>query len=65
MGILDRLRHKAQETQDPGERQRIAHDETADAFADTPQRSAMQRAELTDDDRRAADQMTAEGDPWD
>ncbi|MGW4652434.1 hypothetical protein [Kitasatospora sp. NPDC004289] len=65
MGILDRFRHKAQDTLDPSERQRLAHDEAADAFADTPQRSAMERIESTEDDRRAADQMTAEGDPWD
>ncbi|GAA1196192.1 hypothetical protein F4556_004705 [Kitasatospora gansuensis] len=65
MGILDRLRHKAHETVDPAERQRLAHDEAADAFPDTAQRSAMHKAEPTEEDRRAAEEMTAEGDPWD
>lgn len=65
MGILDRLRHKAQHPEDPAERQRLAHDEAADAFPETSERSAMQKAEPTEEDRRAAEDMTAEGDPWD
>jgi len=67
MGIFDRFRHKAPEAADPAERAALAHDEAADAFGDTAEKAREQaaRTELTDEDRRAAENMTAEGDPWD
>ncbi|MCU7824650.1 hypothetical protein [Kitasatospora sp. DSM 101779] len=68
MGIFDRFRHKAHESGDPAGRAALAHDEAADAFGDTAEKSRMEaqhQAEQMEDDRRAAADMTAEGDPWD
>lgn len=68
MGIFDRFRSKAHEQVDPAERAALAHDEAADAFAVDVERSSEQAPkppQLTEEDRRAAENMTAEGDPWD
>lgn len=74
MGIFDRFRAKPHETADPSERAALAHDEAADAFDGAPGRSAPAdrpsaarppQAEQMEEDRRAAADMTAEGDPWD
>jgi hypothetical protein len=68
MGILDRLRGKAHHHEDPAERAALAHDEAADAFAVDVEKRAGQEPEptkMTEEDRRAAENMTAEGDPWD
>ncbi|MFG2822943.1 hypothetical protein ACGFX4_26360 [Kitasatospora sp. NPDC048365] len=69
MGIFDRFRHKAQPADaDPAQRAALAHDEAADAFGDSTEKarqSAERDAELTEQDRQAARDMTAEGDPWD
>ncbi|MFJ3218103.1 hypothetical protein ACIPLC_19545 [Kitasatospora sp. NPDC086801] len=77
MGIFDRFRHKAHEAtgQDATERAALAHDEAADAYSpeiertretretrESERRAAQQQEEA---DRRAAENMTAEGDPWD
>lgn len=68
MGIFDRFRHKAaQPAADPLERAALAHDEAADAFGDRAERAredAEQRIRQERDDREAAENMTAEGDPW-
>ncbi|WP_031069878.1 hypothetical protein [Streptomyces sp. NRRL WC-3742] len=67
MGIFDRFRHKAQETVNPSERAALAHDEAADAYSNDIERSrdTAEQKEQTEADRRAAENMTAEGDPWD
>ncbi|MGW4383834.1 hypothetical protein [Kitasatospora sp. NPDC004531] len=68
MGILDRFRHHpAPPAADPAERAALAHDEAADAFADPVERArdaAQRRVEQEREDREAAENMTAEGDPW-
>ncbi|MDH6707002.1 hypothetical protein P3T27_003731 [Kitasatospora sp. MAA19] len=71
MGIFDRFRHKAHEAtgQDAAERAALAHDEAVDAYSSEVERTretreAEQRAAQEEDDRRAAENMTAEGDPW-
>ncbi|WP_354640622.1 hypothetical protein [Kitasatospora camelliae] len=70
MGIFDRFRAKAHETESPADRAALAHDEAADAFGDQTERVRDQAAEQKaadrdEQDRRAAADMTAEGDPWD
>ncbi|MFD9126763.1 hypothetical protein [Kitasatospora sp. NPDC059571] len=68
MGIFDRFRAKAHDLVSPGDRAAIAHDEAADAFGDKAERmraDAQHVAEQRAEDRRAAADMTAEGDPWD
>jgi len=69
MGIFDRFRGKAHEHMDPAQRAALAHDEAADAFAVDVEKKASEETpgttELTEQDRRAAEDMTAEGDPWD
>ncbi|RKE19187.1 hypothetical protein [Streptomyces sp. TLI_171] len=68
MGIFDRFRHKAAEPgAEPPERAALAHDEAADAFGDQVERArddAERRIRQERDDRQAAENMTAEGDPW-
>ncbi|MFJ2867234.1 hypothetical protein [Kitasatospora sp. NPDC087314] len=71
MGIFDRFRHKTHEAtgQDAAERAALAHDEAVDAYSPEVERTretreAEQRAAQEEDDRRAAENMTAEGDPW-
>ncbi|GAB2742413.1 hypothetical protein [Kitasatospora kifunensis] len=67
MGIFDRFRSKAHEHLDPAERAALAHDEAADAFAidiEKSAESAPAKPQLSDEDRLAAENMTAEGDPW-
>ncbi|MEU4118749.1 hypothetical protein AB0F71_30195 [Kitasatospora sp. NPDC028055] len=70
MGILDRIFHRTHEAtgQEAAERAALAHDEAADAYGDDVER-ARQTQERTaaqeEADRRAAENMTAEGDPWD
>ncbi|MGW2251540.1 hypothetical protein ACWCXH_15230 [Kitasatospora sp. NPDC001660] len=72
MGILDRIFHRGHEAaagSDAGERAALAHDEAADAYSDDIERTRElrereQRAQ-EEADRRAAENMTAEGDPWD
>ncbi|MER7750966.1 hypothetical protein [Kitasatospora sp. NPDC097643] len=72
MGIFDRFRHKAHEAtgQDATQRAALAHDEAADAYSDDVERTRETReverlAAQEEADRRAAENMTAEGDPWD
>ncbi|MFH9351385.1 hypothetical protein [Kitasatospora sp. NPDC017646] len=71
MGILDRLFHRPPQHESTGEgaqRAALAHDEAADAFGDDVERSREtqeRRAAQEEADRRAAENMTAEGDPWD
>ncbi|MGW3040885.1 hypothetical protein ACWC9T_12740 [Kitasatospora sp. NPDC001159] len=80
MGIFDRFRHKAHEAsedergsigrhqeQDAAQRAALAHDEAADAFSDEVERTRETQERLAQEeaDRRAAENMTAEGDPWD
>ncbi|MEE1785866.1 hypothetical protein PUR71_23615 [Streptomyces sp. SP17BM10] len=74
MGILDRIFHRGHEAAgaDVAERAALAHDEAADAYSDDIERtrgmreSEQQQARAQDEaDRRAAENMTAEGDPWD
>ncbi|GAA4999224.1 hypothetical protein [Kitasatospora paranensis] len=68
MGIFDRFRAKAHDLVSPGERSALAHDEAADAFGDTAEKTRMDaqhEADQSAEDRRAAADMTAEGDPWD
>ncbi len=68
MGIFDRFRSKAHEHADPAARAALAHDEAADAFAVDVEKKAEQtpmKPQPTDEDRLAAENMTAEGDPWD
>ncbi|MBD0676136.1 hypothetical protein [Streptomyces sp. CBMA156] len=70
MGIFDRLFHRPpQESvgQEAAERAALAHDEAADAYGDEVERSRDQQERLAQEeaDRRAAENMTAEGDPWD
>ncbi|MEU5387472.1 hypothetical protein ACFVT9_13205 [Kitasatospora cineracea] len=69
MGIFDRFRHKAaaQPPADSPERAALAHDEAADAFGDRVERArddAERRIRQEREDREAAENMTAEGDPW-
>ncbi|MFF0298290.1 hypothetical protein ACFYS8_30960 [Kitasatospora sp. NPDC004615] len=71
MGIFDRFRHHpAQPTAPPeesAERAALAHDEAADAFGDNVERArddAERRVQQEREDREAAENMTAEGDPW-
>ncbi|MER8103455.1 hypothetical protein [Kitasatospora sp. NPDC094016] len=76
MGIFDRFRHKAHEGtgQDAAERAAIAHDEAVDAYSPEIERAretqeareSERRARVAQEeaDRRAAENMTAEGDPW-
>ncbi|MFJ6383881.1 hypothetical protein ACIQI7_28235 [Kitasatospora sp. NPDC092039] len=70
MGIFDRLFHRPQQEstgQDAAQRAALAHDESADAYGDDTERGRDQRERLAQEeaDRRAAENMTAEGDPWD
>ncbi|GAA2745628.1 MULTISPECIES: hypothetical protein [Kitasatospora] len=68
MGIFDRFRHKSHETAVPADRAALAHDEAADAYSDRTERArqdAETDARMTEQDRQAAEDMTAEGDPWD
>ncbi|MEU9075002.1 hypothetical protein [Kitasatospora sp. NPDC048538] len=75
MGIFDRFRHKTHDTagQDATERAALAHDEAADAYSDEVERARGTReserlsaqSAQEEADRRAAENMTAEGDPWD
>ncbi|WP_441245987.1 hypothetical protein [Kitasatospora sp. McL0602] len=67
MGILDRLLHRPHETVDPAQRAALAHDEAADAFAVDVEKAAERTTPppMTEQDRQAASDMTAEGDPWD
>ncbi|MFD7900732.1 hypothetical protein ACFVSN_42695 [Kitasatospora sp. NPDC057904] len=74
MGILDRIFHRGHEAAGPDatERAALAHDEAADAYSDDIERTRemreSQRQQVQDQaeaDRRAAENMTAEGDPWD
>ncbi|MFD7644114.1 hypothetical protein ACFV4P_26095 [Kitasatospora sp. NPDC059795] len=68
MGIFDRFRnHPAEPAADPAERAALAHDEAADAFGDRAERArdeAERRVRQEREDRQAAENMTAEGDPW-
>ncbi|MFF7993670.1 hypothetical protein ACFZDG_28260 [Kitasatospora xanthocidica] len=76
MGIFDRLFHRPPQHEATGEdaaqRAALAHDEAADAFGDDIERArqsedrlARERLSQEEADRRAAENMTAEGDPWD
>ncbi|MFI9361648.1 hypothetical protein ACIG5E_11380 [Kitasatospora sp. NPDC053057] len=71
MGILDRLFHRPPQHESTGEdaaqRAALAHDEAADAFGDDVERSreTQEKRAQEEADRRAAENMTAEGDPWD
>ncbi|CAM5362803.1 hypothetical protein BOQ63_028660 [Streptomyces viridifaciens] len=71
MGILDRLFHRPPQPgsagEGPAQRAALAHDEAADAFGDDVERSreTEERRAQEEADRRAAENMTAEGDPWD
>ncbi|MFD5465816.1 hypothetical protein ACFWIQ_23715 [Kitasatospora sp. NPDC127059] len=71
MGILDRLFHRPPQHESTGpdaaERAALAHDEAADAFGEDIERTrdAQDRLAQEEADRRAAENMTAEGDPWD
>ncbi|MFJ8475335.1 hypothetical protein [Kitasatospora sp. NPDC094011] len=75
MGILDRLFHRPPQHeslgQEAAQRAALAHDEAADAYSDeversrdTQDRAARERVAQEEADRRAAENMTAEGDPW-
>ncbi len=69
MGIFDRFRHQeaAQPPADSPERTALAHDEAVDAFGDGVERArddAERRIRQEREDREAAENMTAEGDPW-
>ncbi|MFC8717474.1 hypothetical protein [Kitasatospora sp. NPDC057198] len=69
MGIFDRFRHQAAPpaATDTPERTALAHDEAADAFGDQVERArddAERRIRQDREDREAAENMTAEGDPW-
>ncbi|MEV7601032.1 hypothetical protein AB0O91_27060 [Kitasatospora sp. NPDC089797] len=75
MGILDRLFHRPPQHESTGQeaaqRAALAHDEAADAFGDDVERTrdaqervAQERMSQEEADRRAAADMTAEGDPW-
>ncbi|MFD4656633.1 hypothetical protein ACFWP2_13500 [Kitasatospora sp. NPDC058444] len=69
MGIFDRLFHRQQHEaagQETAQRAALAHDEAADAYGDDVERTREQQERLAqeEDDRRAAENMTAEGDPW-
>ncbi|MFH8382933.1 hypothetical protein ACH4E7_18585 [Kitasatospora sp. NPDC018058] len=71
MGIFDRLFHRPPQhestSEDATQRAALAHDEAADAFSNDVERSRETRERLAQEeaDRRAAENMTAEGDPWD
>ncbi|MFF9644583.1 hypothetical protein [Kitasatospora aureofaciens] len=71
MGILDRLFHRPPQSgstgEGPAQRAALAHDEAADEFGDDVERSreTEERRAQEEADRRAAENMTAEGDPWD
>ncbi|MEV7772524.1 hypothetical protein [Kitasatospora sp. NPDC086791] len=75
MGIFDRLFHRPPHEatgQDASQRAALAHDEAADAFRDDVERTrdtqegaVRERLSQEEADRRAAENMTAEGDPWD
>ncbi|KJS53138.1 hypothetical protein [Streptomyces rubellomurinus] len=70
MGIFDRLFHRAPHHEETGadaaQRAALAHDEAADAYTDDVERSreSQERTAQDEADRRAAENMTAEGDPW-
>ncbi|GAA2980232.1 hypothetical protein ACFVUY_25660 [Kitasatospora sp. NPDC058063] len=69
MGIFDRLFHRPQHEstgQEAAQRAALAHDEAADAYGNDVERTREQQERLAqeEDDRRAAENMTAEGDPW-
>ncbi|MFE7589400.1 hypothetical protein ACFU6K_08365 [Kitasatospora sp. NPDC057512] len=69
MGIFDRLFHRPQHEsvgQEAAQRAALAHDEAADAYGDDIERTREQQERLAQEeaDRRAAENMTAEGDPW-
>lgn len=74
MGILDRIFHRGHEAAGPdaAARAALAHDEAADAYGDDTERTPGLRGseqpqswDEAEADRRAAENMTAEGDPWD
>ncbi|MGW2375241.1 MULTISPECIES: hypothetical protein [Kitasatospora] len=71
MGILDRLFHRWPQHGSTGEdaarRAALAHDEAADAYSNDIERTREAQEKLAQEeaDRRAAENMTAEGDPWD
>ncbi|MFI6446214.1 hypothetical protein [Kitasatospora sp. NPDC050543] len=52
---------------DPAQRAALAHDEAADAFLDESTRAGdtQPSTKLSEEEQRARDEMTAEGDPWD
>ncbi|MFI2611510.1 hypothetical protein [Kitasatospora sp. NPDC018619] len=69
MGIFDRrFNRPQQETTGPQSAQRaaLAHDEGADAYGDEVERTREQQERRAQEeaDRRAAENMTSEGDPW-
>lgn len=70
MGIFDRLFHRPPQHESAGQeaaqRAALAHDEAADAYGDDIERKRETEAKLAQEevDRRAAEDMTAEGDPW-
>ncbi|MET8541383.1 hypothetical protein ABZW03_12125 [Kitasatospora sp. NPDC004799] len=69
MGIFDRLFHRPQhasEAQEAAQRAALAHDEAADAYSNEVERTRDQQERLAQEeaDRRAAENMTSEGDPW-
>ncbi|MEV7185477.1 hypothetical protein [Kitasatospora sp. NPDC093102] len=70
MGIFDRLFHRQPHEsagQEAAQRAALAHDEAADAYGDEVERTRETQERLAQEeaDRRAAENMTAEGDPWD
>ncbi|MFE7530152.1 hypothetical protein ACFU7Y_31205 [Kitasatospora sp. NPDC057542] len=70
MGIFDRLFHRPPHEpagQEAAQRAALAHDEAADAYGDEVERTRETQERLAQEeaDRRAAENMTAEGDPWD
>lgn len=69
MGIFDRLFHRQQHEaarEEAAQRAALAHDEAADAYSNDVERTREQQERLAQEeaDRRAAENMTAEGDPW-
>ncbi|MBO1416697.1 hypothetical protein [Streptomyces sp. FH025] len=69
MGIFDRLFHRPPHEhtgQEAAERAALAHDETVDAYSNDVERKRETQERLAQEeaDRRAAEDMTAEGDPW-
>ncbi|MFG2909405.1 hypothetical protein ACGF13_30605 [Kitasatospora sp. NPDC048286] len=69
MGIFERLFHRSQHEsagQEAAQRAALAHDEAADAYTNDVERTRDQQEKLAQEeaDRRAAENMTSEGDPW-